>query len=33
VNSALREVIITISYSVGPQRRTYVLRTFISSFS
>jgi len=33
VNSALREVIITIVYSVGPQRRTYTLRTFISSFS
>jgi prepilin-type N-terminal cleavage/methylation domain-containing protein len=33
VNSALREVIITIVYTVGPQQRTYTLRTFISSFS
>ena len=33
VNPALREVVITISYTVGLQRRTYTLRTFISSFS
>ena len=33
VNSALREVVITITYSVGPQRRTYTLQTYISSFS
>lgn len=33
VNPALREVVITIDYSVGPQQRTYTLRTFISSFS
>lgn len=33
VNPDLREVRVTISYTVGPQRRTYVLRTYISSFS
>jgi prepilin-type N-terminal cleavage/methylation domain-containing protein len=33
LNPALREVLITITYTVGPQRRTYTLRTFISSFS
>ena len=33
VNPALREILITIAYSVGPQQRTYTLRTFISSFS
>jgi type II secretory pathway component PulJ len=33
VNPALREVVITITYSVGLQQRTYTLRTFISSFS
>jgi prepilin-type N-terminal cleavage/methylation domain-containing protein len=33
VNTALREVVITITYTVGPQRRTYLLRTFISAFS
>ncbi len=33
VNTALREVVITITYEVGPQRRTYTLRTFISAFS
>jgi hypothetical protein len=33
VNAALREIVITITYSVGPQGRTYTLRTFISSFS
>jgi type II secretory pathway pseudopilin PulG len=33
VNPALREVVITISYAVGSEQRTYTLRTFISSFS
>lgn len=33
VNTALREVVITITYAVGQQRRTYTLRTFISAFS
>jgi len=33
VNTALREVVITITYTVGPHRRTYLLRTFISAFS
>jgi prepilin-type N-terminal cleavage/methylation domain-containing protein len=33
INPALRELVITIAYTVGPQRRTYTLRTFISSFS
>jgi prepilin-type N-terminal cleavage/methylation domain-containing protein len=33
VNPALREVVISITYTVGSQRRTYTLRTFISSFS
>ena len=33
VNPALREVLITITYAVGPQQRTYTLRTFISSYS
>jgi prepilin-type N-terminal cleavage/methylation domain-containing protein len=33
VNPALRELVITITYTVGPQQRTYTLRTFISSFS
>ena len=33
VNPALRELVITITYSVGPQQRSYTLRTFISSFS
>jgi len=33
VNPALRQVVITITYSVGLQQRTYTLRTFISSFS
>lgn len=33
VNADLRELVVTIAYNVGPQRRTYVLRTFISAFS
>ena len=33
VNPALREVVITITYTVGPLQRTYTLRTFVSSFS
>jgi hypothetical protein len=33
VNPALREVVITITFTVGPQRRSYTLRTYISSFS
>ena len=33
VNPDLREVRVTIVYTVGPQRRTYALRTFISAFS
>lgn len=33
INPDLREVLVTITYSVGPQQRTYTLRTFISSFS
>ena len=33
INPALREVVITITYTVGPQQRTYLLRTFISAFS
>ena len=33
VNPDLREVRVTIVYTVGPQRRTYLLRTYISAFS
>lgn len=33
VNPDLREVVVTITYSVGAQSRTYRLRTFISAFS
>jgi type II secretory pathway pseudopilin PulG len=33
VNPDLREVRVTITYEVGPQQRTYTLRTYISSFS
>jgi hypothetical protein len=33
VNPDLREVVVTITYTVGPQSRTYTLRTFISAFS
>ena len=33
VNPDLREVRVTITYTVGPQRGTYTLRTFISAFS
>ena len=32
-HSDLRELVVTISYTVGPQQRTYRLRTFISAFS
>ena len=32
VNPDLREVVVTITYSVGTQQRTYTLRTFISAF-
>ena len=33
VNPDLRELVITISYTVGQQTRTYTLRTFVSAFS
>lgn len=33
VNPDLREVRVTITYRVGPQRGKYTLRTFISAFS
>jgi prepilin-type N-terminal cleavage/methylation domain-containing protein len=33
VNPDLREVRVTITYQVGPQRGTYSLRTYISAFS
>lgn len=33
VNPDLREVRVTITFQVGPQRGTYTLRTFISAFS
>jgi prepilin-type N-terminal cleavage/methylation domain-containing protein len=33
VNPDLRELVVTISFTVGPIQRTYTLRTFISSFS
>ncbi|MEI6668403.1 MAG: prepilin-type N-terminal cleavage/methylation domain-containing protein [Acidobacteriota bacterium] len=33
VNPDLRALVVTISYVVGPQRRTYTLRTYISAFS
>jgi hypothetical protein len=33
VNPDLREIRVTITYSAGPQRRQYVLRTFVSAFS
>jgi hypothetical protein len=32
-NLDVRALVVTISYRVGPQQRTYVLRTFISAFS
>jgi prepilin-type N-terminal cleavage/methylation domain-containing protein len=32
-NLDVRELIVTITYTVGPQQRTYRLRTFISAFS
>jgi prepilin-type N-terminal cleavage/methylation domain-containing protein len=33
VNPDLREILVTITYTLGTQTRTYTLRTFISSFS
>ena len=33
VNPDLRELVVTITYTVGRQQRTYTLRTFISAFS
>jgi prepilin-type N-terminal cleavage/methylation domain-containing protein len=33
VNPDLRQIVVTITYRVGPQRGTYVLRTFISAYS
>lgn len=33
VNPDLREMRVTIAYTVGSQQRTYTLRTFISAFS
>jgi type II secretory pathway component PulJ len=33
VNPDLRELVVTISYTVGPRQRSYTLRTFISAFS
>jgi prepilin-type N-terminal cleavage/methylation domain-containing protein len=33
VNADLRQIVVTITYTVGPQRGTYTLRTFISAFS
>lgn len=33
VNPDLRQIVVTITYQVGPQRGTYVLRTFISAYS
>jgi prepilin-type N-terminal cleavage/methylation domain-containing protein len=33
VNLDLRQIVVTITYRVGPQRGTYVLRTFISAYS
>ena len=33
VNPDLRELVITITYAVGPNSRTYTLRTFVSAFS
>jgi type II secretory pathway pseudopilin PulG len=33
VNPDLREVRVTITFQLGPQRGTYTLRTFISAFS
>jgi type II secretory pathway component PulJ len=33
VNPDLRQVVVTITFQVGPQRGTYTLRTYISAFS
>jgi prepilin-type N-terminal cleavage/methylation domain-containing protein len=33
VNPDLRELVVTITYTVGRQQRTYTLRTFVSAFS
>jgi prepilin-type N-terminal cleavage/methylation domain-containing protein len=33
VNPDLRELLVTITYTVGRQQRTYTLRTFVSAFS
>ncbi|MDO8835217.1 MAG: prepilin-type N-terminal cleavage/methylation domain-containing protein [Vicinamibacterales bacterium] len=33
INPDLRELVVTITYSVGRQQRTYTLRTFVSAFS
>lgn len=33
VNPELRQIVVTITYQVGPQRGSYVLRTYISAFS
>jgi type II secretory pathway pseudopilin PulG len=33
VDSNLRQIVVTITYQVGPQRGTYVLRTLISAYS
>ena len=32
-NPDLRELLVTITYTVGPRQRTYTLRTYISAFS
>jgi hypothetical protein len=32
-NPDLRELVITIFYTVGRQQRTYLLRTYVSAFS
>lgn len=33
VNLDLRQIVVTVTYRVGPQRGSYVLRTFISAYS
>jgi hypothetical protein len=33
LNQSLRQITVTITYSVGPVRRTYTLTTYISSIS
>ena len=32
-NADIRELVVTISFTVGSQRRSYMLRTFVSAFS